>query len=419
MANLEGLEEVCARCSLQPLEVSLVLICNHRLCLRCARDQLQVSRETTQLRSVATCPSCGSVTEVEAGAAQQIQSLTNSVSRVSPAPAPLSAPSVASVGWSPSSDADLQRKARPERREQIEQSPAPTTLLPRPRSPPTSLELQEPPEAECGQCEVKIADLRCLQCDERFCRSCYTKMHKVGRMREHRSLPLSGITRATELCDAHREPLHFFCLECTECICAECVVQRDRPHHGHDVVTAKTAFNQLSGTIQQLLETSGTRLRQKSASKDLMQQLEGVTSKGKQDLKRAFLRLQEDLKLKEQNLMGEETGRVADQALLAKAKQCEARSREINRLREWMDMLRDGEASNMSVFIKVNLYMSVKQGLAGLLSQTASLLDALSSILVVSPIQDILRIQIPVWVAACLCAHVDNGSFWAFWEVHV
>ena len=66
----------------------------------------------------------------------------------------------------------------------------------------------------------------------------------------------------------------------------------------------------------------------------------------------------------------EEIGRTADQALLAKARQFEARSAEISRLREWTDMLRD-EAG--SAFVKVNLYMSVKRGLAALTE--ASLLD--------------------------------------------
>ena len=58
-------EDACAGCSLQPLELSLVLVCSHRLCLGCAREQLQ--------GALATCPSCGRATSVEAAAAQQIE----------------------------------------------------------------------------------------------------------------------------------------------------------------------------------------------------------------------------------------------------------------------------------------------------------------------------------------------------------
>ena len=417
MTSMEGPEEVCAGCSLHPLEVSLVLICSHRLCLRCAYEQLQqlqVSKvtPTTQraFAAFAACPSCGSVTEVEAGAAQQIHSLQSLQSTPSVPSVPSQMASLPSAFSTSRSEVDEMtgqgqgaKEPRPARQELQERKSAeasdrdhdrrdrspglPITavaslpVLP-PQSPANGNRHSECSQQDmvCGQCEVNVADVRCSQCDELFCQSCYNNMHRVGRMKEHRSSPLAAPTprnmfavplQSTEYCAEHGEPLHFFCLDCTECICAECTVQRDRPHHGHDVVSAKTAFNQLLGTIRQLLESAGARLR-KPPKAELIQQLDSMSSKGKQELKRSFLSLYEALKLQEQTLMkrAEEIGRTADQALLAKARQFEARSAEISRLREWTDMLRD-EAG--SAFVKVNLYMSVKRGLAALTE--ASLLD--------------------------------------------
>ena len=399
-------EDICAGCSLHPLEVSLVLICNHRLCLKCAHWQMHVSEaKGSKLFEApsytASCPSCGSATQVEAGAAQQILSMQSS-------------PDIQPV---PSSISPVERRTQRSVREGrwTAQSPDPEAIervLPKPRSPLTSnlSNLPSSPEAElqrCGQCQVEAADVRCLQCDEFFCQTCYKRMHHMGRMKEHRyttiaTIPISKIanqrTPQTEFCIHHGEPIDFFCIDCTQCLCAECAVHRGGcVSNGHDVKNVRSAFNQLSGSMQQLLETATARLKKPSPKKDLTQQLDDVHSKGKQDLKTSFLNLEETLKAKEENLLkeAEESGRIADQSLLAKARQCEAKSVQINRLRQSIDGVCNPSSPDVTCtlegsgneILKINTYVAVKNSLASSLPQSASALDAFIHITFEYPFQ--------------------------------
>ena len=345
--------DVCAGCSLHPLEVSLVLVCNHRLCLQCARDQLAAKATPS-----ASCPDCGSVTQVDAGAAEQIQDYSASPK-------------------SPGTD-----RRTPVQSEPIASPPRAHDhagiVLPRPKSP---VNAQSPlPNSDfalqiCGQCQGKPADVECLQCEEMFCHACYKKMHSAGRMREHRFTALAaGPARAapsanvTEFCTQHGEMLRFYCLDCQECTCAECAVQRSGLHHGHDVVNVRNAYQQLAQPMREALETAAARLR-KSPKSEQMRACEQVMSKGRQDLKKAFLNLQNILKSKEELLLkgAEESGQMADQALLAKAKQCEATEAQISRLREWLDVLGTNDISDE--IVKLNLYAFIKRGFEALLPQ--------------------------------------------------
>jgi len=133
--------------------------------------------------------------------------------------------------------------------------------------------------------------------------------------------------------------------------------------------------------MQQLLETATARLKKPSPKKDLTQQLDDVHSKGKQDLRTSFLNLEETLKAKEENLLkeAEESGRIADQSLLAKARQCEAKSVQINRLRQSIDGVCNQSSPDVTCasegsgneILKINTYVAVKNSLASLLPQSA------------------------------------------------
>ncbi|CAL1161653.1 unnamed protein product [Cladocopium goreaui] len=417
-------EDICARCSLNPLEVSLVLICNHRLCLACARKQMQIL-DCKSARSggkgwdrenfaQASCPICRSVTQVEAGAAQQILSVESrelddanphtthaqSLSVSSLSLSPLEQPSIAASGYSQAMARRITEgtacgtPCAPQNG--LSESPGLSKVLPKPRNPvPSSCSLRSPlcplPEMAqelqtCGQCQVEAADVRCWQCDEFFCQSCYKKIHHVGRMKEHRSTlladgkaasvrsaPIQLSSRQTlELCMQHGEPFQFFCLDCAQCLCAECAVQRKGcVASGHDVQNAKRAFHQVSGSIPQLLEAAAAELQKPSPKKELTQQLDGVHAKGKQDLKASFLNLEETLKAKEDLILKgvEEGGRIADQLLLAKARQCETKSVQILRLRESLERMSAGEVSGE--IQKINLYIAAMKNLAALLPQSA------------------------------------------------
>ena len=453
-------EDICARCSAHPLEVSLVLICNHRLCLACARKQIQIldlsggRKSITDGESVAqaSCPICRSVTKVEAGATQQILSIEPSLETcANPEVAGAHSLSVSSLSLSALSPPESQRTnltigAMGRQMEGTQELPSENPrlrVLPKPRSPLPSSCLQSPvPELEelqtCGQCQVEAANVRCWQCDEFFCQNCYKKIHQSGRMKEHRSAPLelkaaprdlrvrSQPFRRVDICMQHEEPFQFFCLDCTQCLCAECAVQRGGcVAHGHDVQNMKRAFNQLSGSIQQLLETAADELQKASPKKELTQQLDDVHSKGKQDLQASFLNLEETLKAKEDIFLKgvEESGRVADQLLLAKARQCETKSVQILRLRESLDAVRNlsdaqGEISGKEIQ-KINLYIGVKKSLATLLPQSARALEVFGNTLLWYSSysrQQIERecIQVTFWVFPSYSGQKQAFYLWTF-----
>ena len=202
-----------------------------------------------------------------------------------------------------------------------------------------------------------------------------------GKAASVRSAPIQLSSRQTlELCMQHGEPSQFFCLDCAQCLCAECAVQRKGcVASGHDVQNAKRAFHQVSGSIPQLLEAAAAELQKPSPKKELTQQLDGVHAKGKQDLKASFLNLEETLKAKEDLILKgvEEGGRIADQLLLAKARQCETKSVQILRLRESLERMSAGEVSGE--IQKINLYITAMKNLAALLPQSARTLVILSN----------------------------------------
>ncbi|CAE7769996.1 Txnl4a, partial [Symbiodinium pilosum] len=144
---------------------------------------------------------------------------------------------------------------------------------------------------------------RCCQCEEIFCSKCAARMHRSGRMRDHQLVPIpqdkapaivsspQRLEPSTSMtCRKHAgEPLQFFCQTCVECICTECVIPRGAAHHGHDVVNVRVAFQQLSHSMKQALETAATRLQGSPARKQTeLLPLENGFSKVKIDLVNAF-----------------------------------------------------------------------------------------------------------------------------------
>lgn len=432
MADPFGEEDICAGCSLNPLEVSLVLVCNHRLCLTCAKKQMILPGVSDakgtyvngklfdqNCSAQASCPVCRSVTQVESGAAQQILSiedppLPSPQSQSSPSPSP-SPPFIPSMPQRASPKAGFEGfrgfgSVSPEL--QTTKSPLPAAPADAQCSLPKAEMLQT-----CGQCQVEAADVRCWQCDEFFCHNCYKKIHHVGRMKEHRSTafadPGSSLQRAAvqpmqtmqpsaqafEICVQHGEPIHFFCLDCTRCLCPECAVHRGGcVASGHDVQNVKRAFKQLSGSIHQLLETAGAQLHKQSAQ-DLTQQLDDVHSKGKQDLRDLFSNLEGTFKAKEEILLKgmEESGRVADQLLLAKARQCEAKSVQIKRLRESLDAIRTDEGVSGNEIQKINSFVAVQKNVAALLPLSARCLAILRRLSFSFSLSELMRTSKRLW----------------------
>ena len=326
--------EACAGCLLEPLELSLVLVCSHRLCLSCARQQLQ--------GALATCPSCGRETAVDAAAAQQIRAFQGrqEVRRVRP---------------------NASDRGQESVRSSSKGSPC---LLASPREAPRPL------TPVCGQCE-EGADVSCVQCEELFCSRCFKQIHGAGRMREHRSRPVFGHAKPESdqlYCPQHGEALRFFCRDCQICVCADCAVQRGRSHHGHDVVSAKVAFQEMLRPMQELVEAFG----QPARKQELLEALE----RGRKEAETSQLALSDVLKSQEEcalKALGD-LGCSADATLLEKSRRCEEDSLHMGRLREWLEVLRSElPKDEMNDILKVNMYMKVKSGLAAMLPQKGDL----------------------------------------------
>ena len=280
-------------------------------------------------------------------------------------------------------------------------SPGVSTVSPKP-SPPqgsqqgitqlTSPSLEEDAgdggALQCGQCQVSFAEVRCRQCDEIFCGKCSAQMHRAGRMREHELVPIPQDKAPAALagpqhqqhssvptCPTHvGEPLHFFCLSCVECICAECAIQRTAAHHGHDVVNTRVAFQQLSDSMKQALETAAAHLEGSPATQRAqMQPVEDVFSNIKLDVVNGFESLFSSLKTKEEELLlgVEECGRLVDGLLLAKAQHYEARLAGLDRLQEMLPGLAGPKESELGDEVqRLNRYVALKDHLAALPSHS-------------------------------------------------
>lgn len=383
-------EESCVSCFLGPLDISLVLTCSHRLCLDCARGQLHWPRNGDP---TAMCPRCGTVTEVDHTAAQRICERApqwhNSTGSSSVAPVEQVAHRPVMYGLSQNAqraasprDATFARGSTPPRlawsarpgtppREsvpfaRIEPPQLPTeqaTLFPpAQREPPwTPVAAVRPPPAvteQCGQCQAAAAEFNCFQCGEQFCPRCAATMHRSGRMREHELIPLRqdaggsdaiGSNRGRspqpsasskgppKFCAAHPdEPVQFYCLDChSECICAECAVQRNGAHHGHDVINMRAAYQKLSREMTALIEVARERSAENTRAVQqadvLRQDLDLVINQGKRSMQEAFERLRCSLQQKEEGILVGlgECSTSADKVLADRAGRAEQQAGEV------------------------------------------------------------------------------------------
>lgn len=262
----------CARCGLSLDTASLLLVCEHNLCLHCAAQLLE--NHGAAGHRVA-CKVCQAVTEVDTSAATYLESL------LSPSTSRRRGP----YGSEMSTQLPLAGSLSPFTAA-VSVSPA----LSAPDSPPRSGTGRQ----RCGQCE-EPADLLCSQCQEVFCRRCGTAVHQRGRMARHqlqalsceaeaakkatpspreapkvqtdrlgeksrlpstlqKLMALNQLSRTFYACPEHpQEPLNYFCLQCqSECICAECCLHGR--HRGHEVQSVSEAGRGIASEVDDLLE---------------------------------------------------------------------------------------------------------------------------------------------------------------------
>lgn len=338
--------ELCAGCHHGPLDSSLVMICEHRLCLPCAAQRLCWPASGSNAQPYCECPKCGVSTEVDVAAAHHLRALRSggataqqpSVQQIvherigTPARAELSSsqPRLSPLGGA----SDRGGPEPPSLSWPVLPTPAvvaaPTMgALARDALARDSLRLSSQPA--CGQCQESLAELNCRECGENLCAPCSANLHRRGRLREHTLVPLRGgaVTDppgGTDRCklplfgnrdrdDRCREvmcPLHpedclqFFCLDCEcECICAECAVHGE--HRGHDVLNVRHAYKNMASRITDALSKAQARTQDQQkvlqVANAQQREVEMVIQQGREAIQDAFDRMRTVLGQKEVQLL--------------------------------------------------------------------------------------------------------------------
>jgi len=346
------MDESCIGCLASPMDVSLVLQCDHRLCMACAAVQLRWQPADTAPKT--TCPRCRSDTEVNGAAAQHIREMFSSQDATASKPTE----SITESGRAK----DSSSAGTPQGQK---------ATLPVPKAKASHQQL-------CGQCQARPAELDCRQCQEQFCSTCSIMMHRVGRMQGHTIQALADVRSKGTMssaalhpdlspivgpssqqqhldrqqsgsptsflrdqvlhCEAHpEEPMQFFCLDCeSEPVCAECVVHQGALHHGHRVLKIKDAFKKLCHEEMLRLEQVGrdrTEDRAQAAHRAdvLKRDLSLSISQGRQRIQESFARLRNTMNQKGAQMQSgiEACSRAADAVLAGRTAQIDERVGEI------------------------------------------------------------------------------------------
>jgi hypothetical protein len=104
----------------------------------------------------------------------------------------------------------------------------------------------------CSLCQNESANLygRCFQCQENYCQTCYGYhthfhlSHKIHTFQEIHLLPKPPVhfdENISFTCTPqhHKRPLEFYCVKCSECLCAECLIDETLSHHRQQSHTIK------------------------------------------------------------------------------------------------------------------------------------------------------------------------------------
>eukprot|EP00929_Paragymnodinium_shiwhaense_P111335 TRINITY_DN7924_c0_g1_i1.p1 TRINITY_DN7924_c0_g1~~TRINITY_DN7924_c0_g1_i1.p1 ORF type:complete len:584 (-),score=108.99 TRINITY_DN7924_c0_g1_i1:247-1998(-) len=202
----------CAQCHISLEWASLLLACDHNLCLPCAAQSLK--RDSSG--PVVQCRLCHDVTSVDDSAAKYLEELRPEWAKGSGGTG--GGPAVAASASS--DDAALQAEISQNTPRAIASPsslPPPRPASPNPqgsaaddvlggykglsvsasgastaassRSAAAAQQLQAQSLPRCGQCEEATAELYCEQCQEVFCRGCGNATHRRGKMAQHRLRP--------------------------------------------------------------------------------------------------------------------------------------------------------------------------------------------------------------------------------------
>jgi len=184
-----SLEESCAACHSENIDVSLVLSCDHRLCLPCSRQRLRwLAGDPT-----VECPGCHMVTYVEHGAASYLSGTRDRGRPSSECPTTPHWSSGRSTSPTPLRDeTPTDDEPGSWQGPVLDSSPSQTWpgTFSTTQTEVTDHSTGSPMEEFCGQCQTETVKVHCVQCAEQFCTACAGIIHKAGRMRLHQLQPV-------------------------------------------------------------------------------------------------------------------------------------------------------------------------------------------------------------------------------------
>eukprot|EP00741_Cyanophora_paradoxa_P015780 tig00020904_g15235.t1 len=115
--------------------------------------------------------------------------------------------------------------------------------------------------ALCGECERADATIRCNDCGETYCSLCFRHVHSAPSRQSHMAAFLNAspsppnvpqqraAVSAEGQCSQHREErLSYFCAECREACCANCIFFGS--HAGHSTVPIDQAVEEAQKMVQ-------------------------------------------------------------------------------------------------------------------------------------------------------------------------
>lgn len=275
----------CAECG-QVLSDALVLSCGHDLCLSCAAGALRQTRSFNG-RTV-RCYLCNSTTELHEEAAHAL--------------------STAPAGRGSDAGSTNGRLQPTTQRFLGAPSPVPRIQAPaaQPSATASSNGLLRPvahSDALAASYSPRAASPRALSSAARACGS-----YGAAFREDPRPLELNGAAHTPRCSEHPDEPATYFCATCEcQCICAECVVQKDGRHREHEVLRVSRAHEALRARAGALIDEAVSLEDDLAMVADRLawrrKDVERAAARGRASVRGAFARVRAQLNDREAELL--------------------------------------------------------------------------------------------------------------------
>ena len=117
----------------------------------------------------------------------------------------------------------------------------------------------------CTSCDLKAsATSRCVDCGEFLCENCYNVHKRIRQTKEHRILTIQEllanktgeVLHRPAYCNSHlSEALKYFCDNCSEALCRDCVIMEHRQHK-YDFIHDSKKVRKQKDNLAKLLEST-------------------------------------------------------------------------------------------------------------------------------------------------------------------